>query len=79
MVNDNSVITQSLIFAIRQYVSSQNVSSQKNVNRILHVENAMTKFRMLNSEIEVSDDVLRDLLCREAIRFGMVLRFGKEI
>ncbi len=77
MTNDNYTITRSVVFAIRDYVSSQNIMLGKSVNRIFQVETALNNFKRMHKNVHICDDLLRQRLCSEAIRFGMILYFGK--
>lgn len=73
MVNDNCMITKGLMQTIREYVSSH-----KHVNRVLCVEAACRDIRLLNEGAKIPDDMLRQIICREAFRFGMVLHFEHD-
>lgn len=68
---------QERIALIRQYLSSKNISSQEPINSILDVEASLNEFQRLNGNSGINDDEVRNILCQEALRLGMILHFGK--
>lgn len=72
---------QRLIMMIRQYLSSKNSLSERPINSLFDVESSLNEFLALNNTIDgdVSKDELRNLMCREALRSGMVLHFGQTL
>lgn len=77
-MNEQCTDMQRLISTIRQYLSSENKSFEFPINGVFEVERSVENFHSYNDSFDLDDKILRDLLCIEALRIGLVLHFGKE-
>ena len=77
-MNEHCTDMQRLILMIRQYLSKQNSSIEEPVNSIFEVERSLREFRSFDNSCTTPDEILRRLLCIEALRLGMILYFGDD-
>lgn len=74
MVNTDRALPQSIAHVIHHYISSH-----KQDNNVLSVEDACEELRDILGDMPISKDDLEHALCREAIKKGLVLHFkGQE-
>lgn len=77
-MNEHCTDMQRLILMIRQYLSKQNRSIEQPANSVFEVERSLREFRSFDNSCTTPDEILRRILCFEALRLGMILYFGND-